>query len=274
MIDTRWVLLSVALLCAAPAAEAMQEIPKASRAALGATRGKPFSSGVVFIDGKYLPPPYVVERWGNGIRINAKNVTGPVIPWNEFLKTQKGVKVTTTEVQPKPAAQPKAQSQEADDFSLDDLFDDDPKPKKTRKPQRKLASPSYSVSYSMEGDFVANEASKSLVARVNAVRTEIDKILRMGGFICFGESYSRISGDASSATAMLEKLPGLLRTTSSLSDFKNAVRAAGLVYLHDALCEEIYRNRIDYPKLQKRYEEIRGDAEIQRMINEASEPLL
>ena len=274
MKDTRWVLLSAALLCAATAAEAMQEIPKASRNALGATRGKPFSSGVVFIDGKYLPPPYVVERWGTGIRINAKNATGQVIPWSEFLKTQKGVKVTTTEIQPKSAAQPKAQSQESDDFSLDDLFDDDPKPKKTRKPQRKSASPSYSVSYSMEGDFVANEASKSLVARVNAVRTEIDRILRMGGFICFGESYSRISGDASSAATMLEKLPGLLRTSASLSDFKNAVRAAGLVYLHDALCEEIYRNRIDYPKLQKRYDEIKGEAEIQRMINEASEPLL
>ena len=271
--NTRLSALLAALLCAATAAAAMQEIPKASRTALGATRGRSFSSGVVFIDGKYLPPPYVVERWGTGIRINSKQVTGQVIPWSEFLKTQSGVKMTKTEVQP---AQPKPQSFETDDFSLDDLFDDDPKPRKQRRPQasRRQTDPSCSVSYSLEGDFVANEASKSLVARINAVRTEIDKILRRGGFICFGESYSRISGDSSSAVKLLEKLPGILRSSYTLSDFKCAVRSAGLVFLHETLCEELYRNRIDYPKLQERYEKLRGDAEIQKIINEAAEPLL
>lgn len=271
--NTRLSTLLAALLCAATAAAAMPEIPKASRTALGATRGRSFSSGVVFVEGKYLPPPYVVERWGTGIRINSKPVTGQVIPWSEFLKTQSGVKVTKTEV--KPAVQPKQQSFEMDDFSLDDLFDDDPKPRKKRKPaQRRQTGPSYSVSYSMEGDFVENEASKGLVARINAVRTEIDKILRMGGFICFGESYSRISGDSASAMKLLEKLPGILRTSYTLSDFKYAVRSAGLVYLHETLCEDLYRNRIDYPKLQERYEKLKGDAEIQKMINEAAEPLL
>lgn len=259
-----------ALVCAAMAAEAMQEIPKESAKALGVTRGRSFSSGVVFIEGKYLPPPYVVERWGTGIRINSKPVTGQVIPWSEFLKTQEGVKVTKTEVQ----SAPKKQTYEMDDFSLDDLFDDDPKPKKKPKTQRKPAGPSYSVSYSMEGDFVENEASKGMVARINAVRTEIDKILRMGGFICFGESYSRISGDSNSALTLLEKLPGLMRASATLSDFKSAVRSAGLVYLHEILCEEIYRNRVDYPKIQERYDKIKSDMEIQRMINEAAKPLL
>ena len=142
------------------------------------------------------------------------------------------------------------------------------------KANRKPAAPSYSTSYSLDGEFVKNEASKSMVARVNAVRTEIDRILRIGGFICFGEKYSRISGDSNSALALLEKLPGLMRSSATLSDFKSAVRAAGLVYLPEVICEEIYRNRIDYPKLQERYEKIKGDMEIQRMINEAAQPLL
>lgn len=264
------VVVVAAFLCAAMTAEAMQEIPKESAKALGVTRGRSFSSGIVFVEGKYLPPPYIVERWGTGIRINSTPVTGQVIPWSEFLKTQEGVKVTKTEV---PSA-PKKQTYEMDDFSLDDLFDDDPKPKKKRKAQRKPNSPSYSTSYSIDGEFEPNDASKKLVAKINAVRTEIDRILRIGGFICFGERYSRISGDSNSALTLLEKIPGLLRSSRDLVEFKSAVRAAGLVFLPEIICEEIYRNRVDYPKLQERYDKLKSEAEIQRMIEEAAQPLL
>ena len=58
---------------------AMPEIPVASAKALGVTRGKAFRSGLVFINGKYRAPPYVVSRWGTGLRINDKPVTGQVI---------------------------------------------------------------------------------------------------------------------------------------------------------------------------------------------------
>jgi len=267
---TRCLTALAAVLAAVFAAEAVQEIPEASAKALGVTRGRSFSSGIVFVEGKYLPPPYIVERRGTGIRINSQPVIGQVIPWKDFLRTQKGVKVTKTEVQ----AAPKKQSYEMDDFSLDDLFDDDPKPKKKRKVQRKPEGPSYSTSYSMDGEFEPNDASKMLVSRINAVRTEIDRILRLGGFICFGESYSRISGDSNSALSLLEKLPGLLRSSRDLAEFKSAVRAAGLVYLPDIICEEIYRNRVDYPKLQERYDKLKSEADIQRMIEEAATPLL
>ena len=101
-----WLMAAAAL--SAAAALAMPTIPKASATALGVTRGRPFSSGVVFVEGKYIEPPYVVERWGTGIRINGKAVTGQVINWNEFLKTQEGVKVSRSEqeAEPAPAAAP------------------------------------------------------------------------------------------------------------------------------------------------------------------------
>ena len=92
-----WLMVAVAL--SAAAATAMPAIPKASATALGVTRGRSFSTGVVFLDGKYIEPPYVVERWGTGIRINGKPVTGQVINWNEFLKTQEVVKVSKSEVE-------------------------------------------------------------------------------------------------------------------------------------------------------------------------------
>ena len=86
----RGMILAIAAVVSATAL-AMPEIPKASVKALGRTKGGSFSSGVVFVEGKYIEPPYVVERWGNGIRINSTPVTGQIVIWNEFLKTQKGI---------------------------------------------------------------------------------------------------------------------------------------------------------------------------------------
>lgn len=109
-------------LCAL-AAGAFPAIPKESAKALGVTRGRPFSEGIVFVNGKYLPPPYVVERWGTGIRINKIPVTGQIISWNEFLKTQKNVKV----VEPEPAA--------------DDHDAAEPAPPKEKPPMEKESEP-------------------------------------------------------------------------------------------------------------------------------------
>ena len=70
--------------------------PKGAVKALKVESGKPFRSGMVFIDGKYIPPPYTVQRYGLVLRINKIPVTGPLIPWERFVKTQEGVKATKT----------------------------------------------------------------------------------------------------------------------------------------------------------------------------------
>ena len=273
------VLASVAV----AAASGMPEIPKASARALGVTRGKSFSTGVVFINGKYIAPPYVVERWGTGIRINSKPVTGPIIPWSEFLKTQEGVKVTKTEAPPPPPPPQQAapaSSDADDDTSLDDLFDDDPKPKKPKSPTRSAsastqhAAPKTTVSYSLDREFVHNAATRALVAKINSVRTEIDRILRNGGFICFGDSYSRVMGDSRSVLTLLEKLPGIQRRSDTLQEFRANVRSAGLVFLNEVLCEELFRNKVDYPRLLDRYEKLKRDVDVQKMLNSISNPLL
>ena len=275
-----WALAVAAV--ASTAAFALPEIPKASVKALGCTKGGSFSSGVVFVEGKYIEPPYVVERWGTGIRINSTPVTGQIINWNEFLKTQKGVKVVKTETPAAPAPAPAPVADVYDDFddsSLDDLFDDDPKPKKRASPYSSQRSPApakpkVSVSYSLEGEFVTNAATKVMTARINAVRTEIDSILRNGGFICFGDSYSRVSGDARSTLVLMEKLPELQRRSENLAAFRSAVRAAGLVYLNEVLCEELFRNRVDYPRLQERFSKLKRETAVKNMIDDLSKPLL
>lgn len=275
-----------AALFAAGDVSAMPEVPMDSAKALGVTKGKAFRSGLVFINGKYLPPPYVVSRWGTGLRINNKPVTGQIINWTEFLKTQSGVKVSKTEAPAAaetPAAadepEPEVQAEEDDsDTSLDDLFDDDPKPKKKaakRKPLfRKTASkPKATVSYSLDGGFVPNDASKALLKRINAARTEIDRTLRSGGFICFGDNYQRVSGDSRTAKQLLDKIPEMQRDASSAQAFASMVRSGGMVYFTDELCHDLYRNRIDYRKLMDRREQWKKDQQMENFLKDVGTPL-
>lgn len=270
-------ILLVSAVMAGTVAFAFQSIPKESAKALGVTRGKAFSSGAVFINGKYIEPPYVVERWGTGIRINSIPVTGQVIDWSEFVKTQSGAKVEKAPP-PEPVAAPVTAPApiDVDASSLDDLFDDDPKPaKKTPAWRPASARPAAkpAVSYSLSGEFVPNEATKKMVERINSTRTDIDRIVRAGGFVCFGDTYSQVTGDARTLREMLVSLPELLQHAESEKDFSAKVRAARLVYLHEVLRNDLYRNRVDYRKLKSLRMKIERDNELEDVINSVSNPL-
>lgn len=257
------------------AAFAFQPIPKASAKALGVTRGKSFSQGAVFVNGKYIAPPYVVERWGTGIRINQTPVTGQVVDWAEFVKTQTGCRVEKAETpveETAPAEAPAEQPAEttvtetasADAGSLDDLFDDEPQ-EKAKKPAAKRPTPvvrsappkpKATVTYSFDGDFVPNERTKALVGRINQARTDIDKTLRSGGFICFGDDYPRVTGGSRLLIDMLGDVSRLQMKATDEASFIAGARAAGLVYLNEIIFKQLYRNRTDYRKLRERREKL------------------
>ena len=267
-------IVAVAVAIAALSSFAFQPIPKASARALGVTRGKSFSKGLVFINGKYLPPPYVVERWGTGIRINSTPVTGQVLDWNEFLKTQPGLKIVKSEpeaTEPAPEAEvaektnevQKIETATADVKSLDDIFGDEsdaseakaetppPAPKETVRKSEPPPKPKATVSYELEGEFVKNDAAKVLLRRVNQARTEIDRILRTGGFICFGDRYPRVTGDNRTLKGLLAKLPELQQKATDEESFVSSAYAANIVYLNEILLKELYKNRIDYLQLKR-----------------------
>ncbi len=285
----RAIILSLGIFIVTLTASAFAPIPKESAKALKVTRGKPFVAGAVFINGKYIEPPYVVERWGTGIRINGNSVSGQIIDWNEFLKTQSSVKVTKTEAPqvPQPPPQEEKKSEPAameavDDASLDSLFDDEPAPARPAAVSKRVVvstpvakpKPTAVTTYSMDGKFVPNDATKAMLNRINAVRTEIDRTIRAGGFICFGDTYSQVTGDSRTLLDLLEKIPEFQRNAKDEQDFCERVRAAGLVYLNEVLRLDLYRHRADYRKLQERCKKLKRDSEVQRMLDEVSAPLL
>ncbi len=243
--------------------------PTAALKTLKATVGRQFSSGYVFINGKYLPPPYKVERWGTAIRINGVQVTAEVIPWEEFIKTQKGVKVTKSETpvaeaEPAPVQEESVEEDEFEDDSestLDDLFDDDPAPRKKTAKKRKVSyqpkprKPEVTVSYSFDGEFVHNEKTLGYLERINKQRTTIDSRLRAGGYCCFGSRYRMATGDSKAADILMQKLPDLMKRHSNREAFVSAMFAAGFNYLPQSLIADLFRNRIDYVALERRYKD-------------------
>lgn len=246
--------------------------PVAALKALKASVGKPFSAGWVFIDGKYLAPPYKVERYGTTIRINGIQVTGEVIPWNTFIRTQKGVKVTKSESAPsadEPAAEPEPEPEldSADDAwenSLDDLFDDEPAAK---KPAKKSGSsykprprkPTVTVTYSFDGEFEPNEKSKAMLAKINALRTKIDQNLRSGGLYCFSSRYSMVAMDSRSANHVMDNLPDLMKQNTDRESFGQAVHSLNIPF-SEPLIDDVFKNRYDYLRLKSRRDKEKGSS--------------
>ena len=277
------VLLALALAVPVGLVAAPRKVPTAALKALKVTRGKPITTGIVFMDGKYIPPPYVVERYGTAIRINKIQVTGPLIAWDEFLKTQPGAKVVTSTSEIPGEAAPEEEEEEeeeaADDYIDDDdplaaLFDDEPAPaKKASKPakkaaKRKPAGPRQVTTTKVEfnGTFEMNAASTKLVERINQRRTAIDQRLRNDGFYFFGSTYNGANGDANIAAKMLAALPDAMRSAGSPQELEAACREKGLVFLGEKACRDLYNNRTDYVKLIDRRKKMEEAAQYKSLI--------
>ena len=269
---------------------AAPEVPKAAEKALGTSYAKTSTggklsirTGMVFLNGHYLKPSYRVERRGNGLFVNGRQIPGKTVDWQEFIKTQAGAKRNETVIEPvapapeaasEPAPEPEAPAVEEsdDDISLDDLFEDNPKPKK--KAAKKAAAvkktppaprkPTVVVTYEFEGEFQPNEATDKLVAGLDKDRRKIENLLNAGRFVFFGDRYSQVSGDAE---ALIKQLPGLLKSSSSGADLFAKVRAAGIYFLSEMICADLYEHQADYIQMQQQYREWQKDRENDKLLN-------
>ena len=72
---------------------------------------------------------------------------------------------------------------------------------------------------------------------------------------------------------MLEAIPEAQQRSSDEQAFYSRVRAAKLVYLNEVLCQDLYRNRMDYRKLKERREKLKSAQKWDQIIEEVSDPL-
>ena len=113
-----------------------------------------------------------------------------------------------------------------------------------------------------------------MVKRINDQRTEIDGILRRGGFIFFGDGYSRVVGDSRTVETMLVTLPEIMQRSEEVNAFRAAIRADGMVYINEILSGQLFANKIDYRRLQERRQKIKSEQEWNRLLRDVNKPLL
>ena len=78
--------LAAGVLCAAPPPEPLfEKVPPPAVTALRIAKGKMISTGLVFVNGRLLPGPYIVSRHGTAIKVNREQVTGQIVPWSQFV---------------------------------------------------------------------------------------------------------------------------------------------------------------------------------------------
>jgi hypothetical protein len=260
------------------------------------SRGKAFNSGAVFVDGKFIPPPYVVERYGTYLRINRIQVTSQVIAWDEFLKTQSGVEKITVDpgtltakeeplIEEEPIKdEPEEEEDDVEvdissDDDLDDLFDDgDNLPKKKTKTVKKKQSykrtvktpppPVAKVEYRLSGDFVMNEKSSQYLKKINEYRTRIDAHLRSGGYIFFSSKDQIYTGEYKTMVDLVGVLPNVMKNAASEDDFINKARANGIRYLPESVLALLYKNRLDCFQISSWHKRIQEEKEWKKVLNQ------
>ena len=261
-----------------------EKVPNDALKALQMARGKPFTAGAVFVNGKYIPPPYVVSRYGTAIMINGCQVTGQIVPWYKFT----GVRPAPAAPKPRPAARPAsrpAASAPAED-SLDDLFGDEPsapapEPPAAKAPEKaneykeaksiddlfadddedappqpaaakpaagKPAAPAAEAA-APQKKFVHTARTRQLLETIDKERTTIDRNLRSNCFYFFSPRYSTVRGNLLILGSMAEKLPDAMRDSTSADDLYARLRRSGLGFVSAEVCTDLYANRLTFPSL-------------------------
>jgi len=219
-------LAGVLLVGAAPVAKGsgFKRVPTPALKALGAIQGKPIKTGWVFVNGHYLKPPYVVQRYGTALRVNGTAVTGPLVSWKKFEATQTGEGAEAEAVEAKDA---------------DELFDEDEEEEDSKPAAAATA-------------FVANDRSKRLLKAINDARTDLDKDLRGGKMFFFSTVQTRVELDPRIARDLVKALPEALRDASDGADLARRLRSHGITYLSSEQCDLLIGNRADYLALLDR----------------------
>ena len=241
-----------------------EKVPNDALKALQMARGKPFTAGAVFVNGKYIPPPYVVSRYGTAIMINGCQVTGQIVPWYKFTGVRPapaedslddlfGDEPSAPAPEPPAAKAPEKANEFKEAKSIDDLFADDeedapPQPAAAKPAAGKPAAPAAEAA-APQKKFVHTARTRQLLETIDKERTTIDRNLRSNCFYFFSPRYSTVRGNLLILGSMAEKLPDAMRDSTSADDLYARLRRSGLGFVSAEVCTDLYANRLTFPSL-------------------------
>ena len=244
--------IAVLALAAGAAVPQFEDVPAGANKALKAVKGKPIRTGMVFVNGHYVKPPYVLMRSGTALFVNYNTqVTGQVVPWKTFLATQGGAAAQ------RPAAPAPVRTAQ----SVDDLFADAPPP-----PAKTAAPAEANVAEDVE--FVPNDQSRRLLKRIHDRRSYLDRKLREGNVIFFGSRYAPVNVTPRLARGLMAMLPEAVRDSSDGADLLGRMRGKGITYMTREICDELIENRADYSLLVERRKEMEREDEVNKLLRQ------
>ena len=262
------VLVLGVLLCGGAGAADWPEVTEAAVAELGATPGTPQMNGFVFIEGRYIPPPYTVSRKGNGIFINRIQVDQPQ-PWPLSAAPGAGpaanvppvkkaldadgdfeeVGTAADEAEPavaaaEPAAAEPAKPKTAQ--SIDDLFADDAPAK---------PAPAAPVVAELAPEDLTRQ-KEALVANLERLRKGYEQALIQNEVFFFGFRQNRVNGNYGTARTLMGVLPKALRQAQSPQELMQRLNQGGVYFLDQGICAAVFKNKNTFPLLEDRLAKI------------------
>ena len=258
-----WEMVLVSIAVSVSGAVELPEVPEEAIAELGTTLGAPQRAGFVFIEGRYLPPPYTVTRKGNGIFINRIQMQQPV-PWDSFS----GAPANGTEKKavdadgdfekvdaPPKAANPGNPAAPKTVKSMDDLFADG-----AEKPATPAEGTSGALAPAVTAKTLAPEEVRQkkdeLRANLERLRKGYEQALAQGEMFFFSQRHNRVNGNYGTARTLMGVLPKALRHAQSPQDLMAQLNQGGVYFIDLGMCSALFRNKSTFPLLEERLAKI------------------
>ncbi|MDD4019066.1 MAG: hypothetical protein PHV28_14120 [Kiritimatiellae bacterium] len=258
-----WEVVLVSIVASVSGAVELPEVPEEALAELGTTLGMPQRAGFVFIEGRYLPPPYTVTRKGNGIFINRIQIQQPV-PWDAFNGAPgngTGKKAVDADGDfekvdaPQKTASPGDSTAPQAVKSIDDLFaDGEEKPAMPANAAPEPQAPARTAK--ALGTEEVKQKKDELRANLERLRKGYEQALAQGEMFFFSQRHNRVNGNYGTARTLMGVLPKALRHAQSPQDLMARLNQGGVYFIDLGMCSALFKNKHTFPLLEERLTKI------------------